>query len=1152
MVTSGDNVSKLAEVNPTVRMTADPSVPRGDEVHIPLLYNPYNADPQAAAEYENGYEYAQSIGHLQLDGVTPEDLQRWSTTAVPWREGFKDALGKLGRGDLAEKIAARKKIIAVDFDGTLATTVSHNPYNPEHLGNPVGPMVDRVKGWLADGHDVHVFTARAHTDGTNDNAAKATAAIQSWCKEHIGRELPVTAHKAPHFDEFWDDRARRVERDTGKAAQFAPGISDKNEKGDLNQLPTGLHDYFVQHHVAEKAGPHYDIRFGSPDIGLFSWAARKGLPPPGETHLAIRQPLHEHEYGPFEGTIEEGYGKGEVSLHDQGRALVTQAGPDHVEFVVAHRKAPESYRMVQINEDKDHWLVTNTTPVDPLEVDKPHYRSANVEELTDVPADKVMATEKIDGASAIIAFGKKGADVFSYRTSVTGRPIVHTHRVSETGLKMPVPKEWQGKLLRGELYGVRDGKAIPASELGGILNSALAKSLETQKSTGVKLRVALFNTIGNDDEPYPKRWDKMQEALKFLPGDIFHLPRAARTPEEIKDLWEDTVGGRNPRTSEGIVVQPLDPSQKVLKVKKRPDFDVFIRKIFPGAGKFEGTHAGGFEYSHTPTGPVVGRVGTGFDDSDRRSMWTEPGDWLGRRVRVNAMGTHASGALREPSFIARHEDYDEGLKVAELRMQPQPHQKRVAERLRGSPGLLAYHGLGSGKTLTAINAAHELGLPLLAIVPASLKYNMEKEIAAAGFKHPVMILSHQEAMNRLNDPDFRAFAGKALVAYDEGHRLGRVDSARSRLAAEVPAAKKLFLTGTPIRNEPSELAPLLNAISPGSFPETATGFNQRYVERQKVPVGFWGQLRGAKPGVTHVPINMDSFRKAVGDKVDFYQAVDRSAYPSFSEETVDVPMSRRQQATYDFVLGKYPALLYKIRHGIPMGVTERRNFLAFLNAPRRITNHPGEFNASATDADATKIQQAAQEVVAHHAQDPNYRGVTYSAFLASGVHPMSRALTSAGIPHATFTGEMQQKDRKQMVQDYNTGKIKHLLISGAGAEGLDLKGTKLMQILEPHWNEELINQVKGRAIRYHSHSHLPSDERHVEIQRFHAIPQKTMVDRMLGRPRSSLKSADEYIYETAQEKRKLNQPFLQALEGTEAGKAASLFCSWGAWEVTDG
>jgi hypothetical protein len=57
---------------------------------------------------------------------------------------------------------------------------------------------------------------------------------------------------------------------------------------------------------------------------------------------------------------------------------------------------------------------------------------------------------------------------------------------------------------------------------------------------------------------------------------------------------------------------------------------------------------------------------------------------------------------------------------------------------------------------------------------------------------------------------------------------------------------------------------------------------------------------------------------------------------------------------------------------------------------------------------------------------------------------------------------------------------------------------------------------------------------------------------MLGRPRSSLKSADEYIYETAQEKRKLNQPFLQALEGTETGKAASLFCGWGMWEVVDG
>jgi len=38
-----------------------------------------------------------------------------------------------------------------------------------------------------------------------------------------------------------------------------------------------------------------------------------------------------------------------------------------------------------------------------------------------------------------------------------------------------------------------------------------------------------------------------------------------------------------------------------------------------------------------------------------------------------------------------------------------PHQERVAIRLmeENTPGLIVYHGLGSGKTFTAINAAQK-------------------------------------------------------------------------------------------------------------------------------------------------------------------------------------------------------------------------------------------------------------------------------------------------------------------------------------------------------------------------------------------------------------------------------------------------------------
>ena len=56
-----------------------------------------------------------------------------------------------------------------------------------------------------------------------------------------------------------------------------------------------------------------------------------------------------------------------------------------------------------------------------------------------------------------------------------------------------------------------------------------------------------------------------------------------------------------------------------------------------------------------------------------------------------------------------------------------------------------------------------------------------------------------------------------------------------------------------------------------------------------------------------------------------------------------------------------------------------------------------------------------------------------------------------------------------------------LLASGAGSEGLDLKGTRLMQLLEPHWNESRLDQVIGRGIRYRSHEGLPPEDRNGKV-----------------------------------------------------------------------
>lgn len=98
--------------------------------------------------------------------------------------------------------------IGVDFDGTLAEY--HGWKGDKHLGDPIAPMVDRVRRWLADGREVRIVTARFH------NGPEAIKAIKTWCVEHLGTALEVTATKDFQMVELWDDRAVQVEKNTGR------------------------------------------------------------------------------------------------------------------------------------------------------------------------------------------------------------------------------------------------------------------------------------------------------------------------------------------------------------------------------------------------------------------------------------------------------------------------------------------------------------------------------------------------------------------------------------------------------------------------------------------------------------------------------------------------------------------------------------------------------------------------------------------------------------------------------------------------------------------------------------------------------------------------------------------------------------------------
>jgi hypothetical protein len=107
--------------------------------------------------------------------------------------------------------------IGVDLDGTLAHYDHWRGFN--HIGEPIIPMVSRVKAWLKEGKEVRIFTARVASPGEMDAGAKY---IERWCKKHIGRALAITATKDYGMVELWDDRAVQVELNTGRRMDGVP------------------------------------------------------------------------------------------------------------------------------------------------------------------------------------------------------------------------------------------------------------------------------------------------------------------------------------------------------------------------------------------------------------------------------------------------------------------------------------------------------------------------------------------------------------------------------------------------------------------------------------------------------------------------------------------------------------------------------------------------------------------------------------------------------------------------------------------------------------------------------------------------------------------------------------------------------------------
>jgi SNF2 family DNA or RNA helicase len=465
----------------------------------------------------------------------------------------------------------------------------------------------------------------------------------------------------------------------------------------------------------------------------------------------------------------------------------------------------------------------------------------------------------------------------------------------------------------------------------------------------------------------------------------------------------------------------------------------------------------------------------------------------------------------------------------------QEHQNDAVKQFNKTKSQILFHGLGSGKSLSSIAIGEQdPSESKLVLTPASLSHNYIKELKK--FNVPLdnyHLVSYEKY--RLN-PDFylSKYKPKMIIA-DELHRAQNESSLTGDTLrySRSKVNKMLGLSGSIAQNSPTEIASLLHTVAGKPVLGTEKEFRANFIKEHKIGPGLIGRLMGRKGGTIQEAKNLDKFKELASPYINTFSGNEdyNKHLPKVEEEIKRIGMSKEQQGYYDYAFKQAPGWVkYKINHNLPLNKRESVNLNAFSIAGRQISNsvegYGGSTHTPKIDAIMSDIQQGMKK-------DKNFKAAIYSGFLESGLDPIARKLKKRNIPYGMFTGEQSKEERNQMVTDYNKGKLKTLLISPAGGEGLDLHNTKMMGIVDQSWNPQKTLQAIGRAARYDSHKSLPEEERKLKVIQYLSEPRLGMFGKIKRyfNPNIHKIGIDEYMRNRSMEKQQLNDQFTNVLKG---------------------
>ena len=423
------------------------------------------------------------------------------------------------------------------------------------------------------------------------------------------------------------------------------------------------------------------------------------------------------------------------------------------------------------------------------------------------------------------------------------------------------------------------------------------------------------------------------------------------------------------------------------------------------------------------------------------------------------------------------------------------YQELCVEFIKYNRGLILYHSMGSGKTITSLAMCLQFNKQIIIIATKASKKNFQDDLAKIEKeskidRSKITIITYQKAISQLLSKQLD-FTNKSVII-DEAHRLRNVTKLLSILISECANAFKLvLLTGTILYNDLVDLSVLVNMVKNiDVLPETNREFKFLYYD-----------------DTYETPTNINSFVSCISNCISYYKKSLDSNYPSATTIIKRVDLSNEQITEYRHYVKKILSL-DNIQH-IDWSNLDKRKVNYFLNVTRQLSNTVNN------SPNSPKIQEIFKFI-----QENPKPAVVYSNFLDNGVLPLGELLSKAKLKYSIYFGEQTEDKRDKIIDSYNLGLLDVLLITSAGSESLDLKNTRQIHLMELHWNESKINQIIGRTIRFKSHESLKPVDRTVQIIKWisvfgYKIPFET---------------ADEYLLKIATKKEKMFEQFNQIIQ----------------------